>query len=390
MDKNFKIKTINNISYEGLKLLDDRFEISEKIENPDAILVRSSNLLDYEFEDSIKFIGRAGVGVNNIPIDKCSQKGIVVSNAPGANANAVKELVYLSMVLASRDVVNAINWTDSLKDSSNPEKEVEKYKKNFKGKELWGKNLGVIGLGQVGRLVADLGVNLGMNVFGIDPFLSVENALHLDSHVTYLKNLEDLFKVSDYISLHVPLNEGNKNFINRKLLSNAKDGLKLINLARGGLVDLDDLEIAINNGKVSKYVVDFPSKKTLSMKNVINIPHLGASTYESEEKSAKMIVEVMKDYLINGNIRNSINFPDCNLGIPTSSHRICLIHKNIPNMLGQITSELAKENINIAKLLNEHKGNYAYTIVDIDSEFGQSSINRLLSTDGIIKVRIIK
>ena len=390
LENKYTIKTINNISKKGLDLIDDNFIIDPDAENPDAILVRSADMHKYDFTENIRFIGRAGAGVNNIPIDECSKRGIVVANAPGANANAVKELAITALLLASRKVIDAIEWTKTLTDEDDVGKEVEAYKKNFAGPELLGKKLGVIGLGATGRLVASAGISLGMQVYGFDPFISINNALNLDTHVNYVDDPKELFKNCDYISIHIPLTEDTKNYIGEELLSQAKDGLRLLNIARAGLVDLEALEKYLENGKVAKYVVDFPNKESLKLKNTINIPHLGASTPESEENSAKMVVEEMMDYMNNGNIRNSVNFPDSDMGVCQAAHRITLLHKNIPNMLGQITSVLAEEGINIANLLNRHKKDWAYTMIDIDSEPESDLREKLAKIDGLVRVRIIR
>jgi D-3-phosphoglycerate dehydrogenase len=388
--QNYKIKTINNISEKGLELLGPDFTISADEADPDAILVRSADMHNYDFTKNIRFIGRAGAGVNNIPIEECSKRGIVVSNAPGANANAVKELVITALLLSSRKIVSGIEWARTLDKEDNVAKKVEAFKKNFAGPELLGKKLGVIGLGATGRLVSSAGIGLGMEVYGFDPFISINNALNLDTHVHYVADPKELFRNCDYISIHIPLSDDTKNYIGEELLSQAKDGLRLINIARGGLVDLKALEKYLESGKIAKYVVDFPDEESLKLKNTINIPHLGASTPESEENSARMVVMQLLDYMNNGNIKNSVNFPDSNMGVCQSAHRITILHKNIPNMLGQITSVLAQEKINIANLLNKHKNNWAYTMIDIDSEPTPGLREKLNSIDGVVKVRLIR
>lgn len=310
--KTYKIKTINNISEEGLKLLPDNFIAGPDIEDPDAILVRSADLHDYEFTKNVRFIGRAGAGVNNIPVDRCSELGIVVSKAPGANANGVKELALTALLLASRDVLGGIDWVRNY-GKDDIAKAVESNKKRFAGPELMGKTLGIIGLGATGRRVAKMGIDMGMDVYGYDPFLSIGNALHLDTRVNVVEDAKDLFKVCDYITIHIPYTPDTKNFVGEELLSVAKDGVRLINIARGGLVDLKVLRNYLESGKVAKYVVDFPDPESVTLPNTINIPHLGASTPESEENSAKMVVRQAVDYLTNGNIRYSVNFPDLSL-----------------------------------------------------------------------------
>ncbi|MDO5040538.1 MAG: phosphoglycerate dehydrogenase [Peptoniphilus sp.] len=388
--RTYKIKTINNISNKGLELLRPNFIASSEEENPDAILVRSADMHEFQFGENVRFVGRAGAGTNNIPIERCSERGIVVSNAPGANANAVKELVTVALLISSRKIGDAIQWVKTLDKDENVVKEVEAYKKNFIGPEIYGKNLGVIGLGATGRLVASMGVSMGMNVYGLDPFMSVESALNLDTHVKYIESLKEMFSMCDYISIHVPFTKDTDKFVNAELLKDAKKGLRLINIARDGLVDLKALRAALEDGTVAKYVVDFPNEETLTLPNTINIPHLGASTPESEENSAKMIVRQMMDYLNNGNIKNSVNFPDSDMGVCQSVHRITVNHRNIPNMIGQITAVLAQKNINIANLLNKHKGNWAYTMIDIDSEVDGTLKDELWKIEGVVRVRFIK
>lgn len=390
MAKTYKIKTLNNISEKGLKQLDDKYQVSSDIDNPDALLVRSAKLHDYNFTENIRFVGRSGAGVNNIPIDRCSEKGIVVANAPGANANAVKELFIFCLLVSSRRLVEAVEWTKNLGVDENVAKKVEDGKKAFVGPEISGKTLGVIGLGHVGQLVADAAVNLGMKVYGVDPFLSVKNALTLNPHVSYIEDVNELARLSDYISIHVPFSENTKNYISKELIDNMKDGVRLINLARGELVDRKALKVALEAGKVGKYVVDFPDELTMTMPNTINLPHIGASTPESEEMSASLIVSEMIDFLENGNIKNSVNFPNVDMGICNTKHRVSVMHKNIPNMIGQITSILADENLNIANLINAHKKDWAYTMIDIDDRISENLKEKLYKINGVVKVRLIK
>lgn len=386
----YKIKTINNISNKGLKLLPENFKYSEEEENPDAILVRSADLHDVEFPKSVRYIGRAGAGTNNIPVDRCAEEGIVVCNAPGANANAVKELALTGMLLASRDIIGAVNWANNLEGHENIKKDVEAGKKAFAGPELKGKTLGVIGLGATGQLVASAGVEMGMKVIGYDPFLSIKNALHLDTKVNYTEDIKEIFKNSNYISLHIPYSEATKNIVNGELLEIAKDGLVLLNIARGGLVDITALKEYLENGKVKKYVCDFPDEETITLPNTINLPHIGASTPESEENSAKMVVEELIDYLENGNIKNSVNFPNMDMGTCNSVHRILVLHRNIPSMIAQITTILADEKVNISDLLNRHKGKFAATMIDIDSEVDENLRKKLYAIKGVLRVRLIK
>ncbi|MBL7575328.1 D-3-phosphoglycerate dehydrogenase [Peptoniphilus asaccharolyticus DSM 20463] len=387
--KNYTIKIINNISKKALNLLADNFLIEEENE-PVGILVRSAEMHDYDFSPKTLYVGRAGAGVNNIPIEKCSEKGIVVCNAPGGNANAVKELTLMALLLASRKVVEGIEWTKTLKGQDGIDKLVETGKKEFVGPELYGKKLGVIGLGATGQLVAETGINMGMQVYGHDPFISLKNALHLNSKVNYVTEVRDIFKNCDYVTIHIPKTKDTENFINRELINIAKDGIRIINIARGGLVDIEALREALESGKVAKYIVDFPDKESLELPNTINIPHLGASTPESEENSAVMVVNEMMEYLSFGNIKNSVNFPDCDMGVCNSVNRITVNHRNIPNMIGQITAILAEEGINIANLLNRHKGDWAYTMIDIDSEVNEGLKEKLNGIDGVVRVRFMK
>ncbi|EGY79713.1 phosphoglycerate dehydrogenase [Peptoniphilus indolicus] len=385
----YTVKIINNISKKALNLLADNFLIEDESE-PVGILVRSAEMHDYEFSPNTLYIGRAGAGVNNIPIDKCSENGIVVCNAPGGNANAVKELALTALLLASRKVVEGIEWTKTLKGKEDIPKLVEAGKKEFVGPELYGKKLGVIGLGATGQLVAETGINMGMKVYGHDPFISLKNALHLNSKVNYVTEVRDIFTNCDYVTIHIPKTEETENFVNRELLSIAKDGIRIINIARGGLVEIEALRESLESGKVAKYVVDFPDNDSFELPNTINIPHLGASTPESEENSAIMVVNEMIEYLLFGNIKNSVNFPDCDMGVCNSVNRITVNHKNIPNMIGQISAILANEGINIANLLNRHKGNWAYTMIDIDSEVNEDLREKLKAIDGVVRVRFIK
>lgn len=390
MEKIYKIKTINNISKKGLSLLPKNFKYSADEEDPDAIIVRSADLHQMEFQENIRIIARAGAGTNNIPIEKCSEKGIIVCNAPGANANAVKELVLCGLLLCSRDIIGAASWTKNLTVTENIEKEVEAGKKAFAGPEILGKILGVIGLGAVGELVASMGVDLGMKVIGYDPYLSIKNALHLNSKVNYTEDIKEIFKKSDYITIHIPFNKNTKNTIDKELLAMAKKGLVLLNIARGGLVDNGALKTALESGKIKKYICDFPNEETLNLPNTINFPHIGASTPEAEENSAKMAVEELIEFLKNGNITNSVNFPNIDMGLCSSVHRILVLHKNIPSMIAQITTILAEEKVNIADLLNRHKNNWAATMIDIDSEVDEKLRKKLYAVKGVVKVRLIK
>ncbi len=387
---NYNIKTLNNISKTGLKQLTSDYTVKDDTENPDALLVRSAKLHDMDFPKSVKFIGRAGAGVNNIPLERCAEEGIVVCNSPGANANAVKELVAMGMLISSRKVVDGIEWTKGLKDQDvDVAAAVEKGKKAYKGPELYKKKMGVIGLGAIGVLVANMAVDFGMKVYGFDPFISIKHAWGLSRKVKRSSSLEAIFKNCDYISIHIPYMKETENYINADLLNNCKPTLRLMNFARGGLVDNKALAKALEEDKLAAYVCDFPCEATLQMKNAINIPHLGASTPESENNCAVMAVNEMREFLENGNILNSVNYPDCNMGVCNSVHRITVAHKNIPNMIGQITAILAKDNINISDMTNKNKGAYAYTMIDVDSEVDAKVKGDLKGITGVTRVRVL-
>ena len=386
----YKIKTLNNISQEGLALLGGNYRITDEDPNPDAILLRSYKMHDMELPESVKIIGRAGAGVNNIPIEDYAAKGVIVVNTPGANANAVKELVILGLLLSSRKVVQGINWAKSAKDDPEVAKLIEKEKSKFAGQELTGKKFGVIGLGAIGGLVANAALALGMEVYGYDPFVSVESAWGLSCDVKRSLSLDEVMTDCDYISLHVPLIDQTKNMINSDRLKMAKPGLRILNFARGALVSNKDIKDALDSGKVACYVTDFPDQELLNMDGVIGIPHLGASTAESEENCAKMAVHEIKEFLENGNIVNSVNYPDCYMGVSNTKARIGITHKNIPNMVGQITGVLAKDNINIGDMLNKSKGDFAYTLIDVDSHISDDLVGMLANIEGVLKVRVIK
>ncbi len=388
---NYTVQTLNNISKKGLKLLTDDYTISDETANADAVLVRSAKMHDMEIPETVKFIGRAGAGVNNIPLDQCSEQGIVVCNSPGANANAVKELVALGMLMSSRKVVNGIQWTKELDtEAGDVAAAVEKGKNAFAGPELYGKKMGVIGLGAIGVLVANMAVDFGMKVYGFDPFISIKHAWGLSRKVKRSSSIEAVFKNCDYISLHIPYMEATKGMVNADLLVDTKKELRLLNFARGGLVDDAALAQALENETMAAYVVDFPNEATLKMKNVINIPHLGASTPESEENCARMAVEEMREYLENGNIVNSVNYPDCSMGEKGDGIRITVNHKNIPNMISQITAVLAKDNINISDMTNKNRGDWAYTMIDVDGAVADAVKDDLKNIEGVTRVRILK
>ncbi len=386
----FKVQTLNKIATTGLDLLPrGDYEISTEMTSPNAILLRSYKMHDMELPESLEGIGRAGAGVNNIPIDKCSEKGIVVFNTPGANANGVKEMVLAGLFMASRDITGGIKWANSLQGEGDMvSKLVEKGKSNFGGQEIKGKKLGVIGLGAIGVMVANDAIALGMDVVGYDPFISVEAAWGLSSEVTRAKALESMLSEVDYITLHVPLMDKTKGMINSEKFGMMKDNVKILNFARGGLVNNADLKDALSSGKVGCYVTDFPDEDMLNVKGIIPIPHLGASTMESEDNCAIMATKQIKAFLETGNIKNSVNYPNCEL-LKTDKPRLIVLNKNIPNMVSQITSLLAEEHINIADMLNKSKGDYAYNIIDFDGEMTGKQIKKINNIEGVIKSKII-
>ena len=387
----YRIKTLNKISSAGLDQLDkSRFQVGNDVENEDGILVRSAAMHDYVFPDALRAIARAGAGTNNIPIDRCSENGIVVFNTPGANANAVKELVIAALLIASRDILGGADWVQEQAHTPNVDlaAAVEKGKSAFVGPELYRKTLGVIGLGAIGALVCNIALDLGMDVYGYDPFLSVDAALRLDRHVHVVKSVDELYKVSDYITIHVPYTNDTKDFINAEAISKMKGQVRVLNLARGGLVNDDDMIAALESGRVAKYVTDFPNDKIALVHNVIALPHLGASTPESEENCARMAADQLKDYLINGNIKSSVNLPNVHQDWSGIS-RVCLIHKNIPAMLTKITTILSDEGVNVENLTNKSKKDYAYTMVDLNGRIKDAVADELRAIPGMIRVRVI-
>ena len=386
----YDILTLNKISQIGLKELDSKYAVSDCCENPDGIIVRSAAMHDFAFSEKTVAVARAGAGVNNIPIDKCSEAGIVVFNTPGANANGVKEMVVAGMLLAARDIRGGMQWVADNKADENIGKTMEKAKNAFAGSEIQGKKLGVIGLGAIGVLVANAAVALGMEVYGYDPYLSVKNALNLSRSVTLVKTNAEIYEECDYISVHVPLLNDTKGMINKASLSMMKDGVVILNFARDLLVNDDDMQEALESGKVAKYVTDFPNAKTANMDGVIAFPHLGASTAESEDNCAVMAVKQLVDYIENGNITNSVNYPACDMGVCTREGRICINHKNIPNMISQITGACSADHINIHEMVNKSKGDYSYTMLDLDSKVTDAVVKHLESIEGVIKVRVIK
>ena len=385
-----KYNCLNPIAACGLDLFSADYEKTENFEEADAVLVRSAAMHDMELSDNLKAIARAGAGVNNIPLDKCAEKGIVVFNTPGANANGVKELVIAGMLLAARDVVGGINWVQTVKDDETVAKLVEKGKGQFAGTEIQGKKLGVIGLGAIGVLVANAANRLGMEVYGCDPYISVDAAWNLSRDIKHVKNREDIFKECDYITVHVPLLDDTKEMINKDTIAMMKDGVIILNFARDLLVNDDDMKAALESGKVRKYVTDFPNAKTAGMDGVIAIPHLGASTAESEDNCAVMAVKELMDYIENGNIINSVNYPKCNVGVCQTEGRIAINHRNIPSMLSKFTTVFSDAGINIENMTTKSRGDYAYTIVDINSATSADLAAKFDVIEGVLKTRIIK
>jgi len=386
----YNIHYLNPISPKGTALWTEDYQKTEDMAAADAVMVRSAAMHEMDFGENLQAIARAGAGVNNIPLDRCAEEGIVVFNTPGANANGVMELAICGMLLGCRDIVAGINWVQSIKDSGDVAKKVEKGKAQFAGTEIAGKSLGVIGLGAIGGPLANAAKKLHMDVYGCDPYISIDAAWHLDRHIIPVKTREEIYEKCDIISLHVPLLDSTKKMIDAEAISKMKDGVIILNFARDLLVDDDAMEAALKSGKVKRYITDFPNDRTANMEGVIAIPHLGASTEESEDNCAKMAVRQVMDYLENGNIVNSVNFPTCDMGICTKAGRILILHKNIPNSLGQFTATVARENINISDLVNRSKGAYAVTMLDLDTPVSQHSIEELKKIEGVLKVRVIK
>lgn len=386
----FKINCLNPIAQVGLDHLTDSYEVIQTADEADALLVRSAAMHDMEISDNLKAVARAGAGVNNIPLDKYAQKGVVVFNTPGANANGVKELVVAGLMLASRDLVGGMHWLEENKSDENIGKSVEKAKKAFAGREAAGKKLGVIGLGAIGVLVANAGKSLGMEVYGCDPFISVEHALKLSREVHLVNSNEEIFRTCDYITVHVPLLEETREMINKDTMAMMKDGVIILNFARDVLVNDDDMKAALESGKVGKYVTDFPNPKTVNMDGVIALPHLGASTEESEDNCAKMAVKEIMDYLENGTICNSVNYPNCEPGGCATEARVTICHKNIPNMLTQFTAAFSSGGVNIENMVNKSRGEYAYTVLDVAEKVSQDTVLMLQKIEGVLKVRVLK
>lgn len=384
----YNIQTLNKISKLGTEKFGEKYTVSDTAEAPDAILLRSASMHEMEFSSSLHSIARAGAGVNNIPVDKCAEQGIVVFNTPGANANAVKELAIAGMLLSSRKIVDGINWAKSL-TGADVDKQVEKGKAQFIGPEIQDKVLGVLGLGAIGVMVANAAYNLKMGVLGYDPYISVDAAWSLSRAIKKAQDLKTVFENADFITLHMPYNKETKEIINKDSLAQMKKGVRVINLSRGELVNDDDIIAALADGSVSAYVTDFPNEKLVKAPGVITVPHLGASTPESEENCAVMAAAQTIDFLENGNIRNSVNYPACDMGISASMHRVTVAHKNIPNMLGQISTALADQGINIANMINKSRGDYAYTMIDVETEMTPEKVASIKNIEGVLKVRVI-
>ncbi|MBQ2696503.1 MAG: phosphoglycerate dehydrogenase [Clostridia bacterium] len=387
----FDILTLNKIAEQGIeKFSPESYKVSDDCKNPDGIILRSFSMHDMELPESLKAVARAGAGVNNIPIDACTDKGIVVFNTPGANANAVKELVIAALFLASRNITGGIEWAKTLigKGAEVP-KLVEKGKGQFVGPEIKGKKLGVIGLGAIGVMVANAAQNLGMDVIGYDPYLTIDSAWHLSRNIHKAKDINDVFANCDYITLHVPLNDSTKDLISSDSLKIMKDGVRILNFSRGGLVNTAHMAAALDSGRVACYVTDFPDEAVLSLKNVVAIPHLGASTPESEDNCAIMAAEELVDYLENGNITNSVNFPNCAVE-REGKVRVTILHKNVPTMLSQFSSLFADKGLNIQNMLNKNKKENAYTIMDIDGDVSDDIEKTIAAIDGVLGVRVIR
>lgn len=386
----FNYTCLNPIAGVGLDLFSDDYKKVDDINDADAALVRSAAMHDMELGDKVLAVARAGAGVNNIPLDKCAEQGIVVFNTPGANANGVKELVIAGMLLASRDIIGGINWVQENEEDGNILKDSEKAKKQFAGCEIEGKKLGVIGLGAIGVLVANAAVHLGMEVYGYDPYLSVDAAWRLSRNIHHAKTVDELYKDCDYITIHVPAMDSTKGMIDKNAIGLMKDGVVILNYARNVLVDEEAVVDALVSGHVKNYVTDFPTPIVAGVKGAIITPHLGASTEESEDNCAKMAVAEVRNYLENGNIQHSVNYPDCDMGVKGENTRITLLHHNVPNMIGQFTKILADDNMNIADMTNKSKGEYAYTMIDIDSDVTDSVIEDLTKVKDVLRVRVIR
>ena len=386
----YQVHYLNSISPKGTALWTEDYQKTENFADADAVLVRSAAMHDMELPENLAAIARAGAGVNNIPLQKCAEAGIVVFNTPGANANSVMELALCGLLLSCRDIIGGIQWVKSIADTPDVAKQVEKGKGKFAGHEIAGKKLGVIGLGAIGGPLANAARKLGMEVYGCDPYISIDAAWHLDRHIIPVKTRDEIYEKCDIITLHVPLLDSTKKMINAEAIAKMKDGAVILNFARDALVDDDAMEEALKSGKIHRYVTDFPNDRTAKMDGVVAIPHLGASTEESEDNCAMMAVRQVKDYLENGNIVNSVNFPNCDMGICNKPGRITSLHRNIPNTLSQYTGAVAAEGINISDMLNRSRGEYAYTMLDLDHPTSPGVIERLQKMEGVLKVRVIR
>lgn len=386
----YQYHCLNPIADVGLNLFTEDYKKTEDLNEAQAVLVRSAAMHDLELPENLQAIARAGAGVNNIPLDKCAEQGIVVFNTPGANANGVKELVFAGMLLASRDVVGGINWVLENQENENVKKDAEKAKKAFAGCEMAGKKLGVIGLGAIGVKVANAATHMGMEVYGYDPFISVNAAWSLSRNVKHINSVEEIYSECDYITIHVPLLDDTKKMLNKEAFDQMKDGVVILNFARDLLVDEEAILTAISEGKVKKYVTDFPNPTTAGQEGCIVIPHLGASTQESEDNCAVMAVKELKDYLENGNIRNSVNFPNCSMGVCAQAGRIAILHKNSKGIIGKFSNILGDADINITDLTNKSRGDYAYSLLDLEASVTEETVKQLEALENVLKVRVIK
>ncbi len=386
----YQLHYLNSISPKGTALLTEDYQKAESLAEAQAVLVRSASMHEAELPDGLLAIARAGAGVNNIPLQKCAEQGIVVFNTPGANANSVMELALCGLLLSSRDILGGVNWVKSISGTADVAKQVEKGKSKFAGHEIAGKSLGVIGLGAIGGPLANAARKLGMQVYGCDPYISIDAAWHLDRHIIPVKTRDEIYEKCDIITVHVPLLDSTRKMINAEAISKMKDGAIVLNFARDALVDDDAMEAALKSGKIARYVTDFPNDRTANMEGVIAIPHLGASTEESEDNCAKMAVRQVMNYLENGNIVNSVNYPNCDMGICNKAGRITIMHRNIPNTLSQFTAAVAAEGINISDLINRSRGEYAYTMLDLDHPTPPAVIEKIQAIDGVLRVRVIR
>lgn len=386
----YNINCLNNIANVGLDLFTADYNKGASFEEADAVLVRSAKMHDMELPESLLAIARAGAGVNNIPLDKCAQKGIIVFNTPGANANAVKEQVILAMLMASRDYIGAVDWVKENSEDDDIAKTTEKAKSNFAGTEILGKKLGVIGLGAIGAMVANAAVALGMEVYGYDPYLSVNAAWSISRSVKHIVNIEEIYKECDFITIHVPALDSTKGMINKDALDMMKDGVVVINCARDVLVDENAMSDALKSGRVKKYVTDFPNTLSVRLDNAIVFPHLGASTQEAEDNCAVMAVNQIRDFIENGNIKNSVNYPACDMGVCSKEGRVAVCHKNIPSVISNITAVFGSAGINISDMTNKSRNDYAYSLFDIDNKPGAEVVEKLAAVAGVIKVRVVK